>query len=881
TSATGGDSLDFNGVYALGRIYSTGYNAAFDVAEILVYNQLLNNIDRQNVENYLYYKYATPPINLGPDISIAYGMCGVSIDATARYADYHWSTGDTTQAINITQSGNYSVTVTNGFGETSTDDVYVNFPQINVHDTVLCLGSAVAFSSLLGNDYSYLWLPDSITTNSINITQPGTYSLTVFDTLGCQRTQTFTVVVDSFPVQASLGPDRNICQGDYITLTNGAQQAVSYLWSDNSGNSYLPINGAPGTTPAYSVTVTNANGCLAVDTVILNINGVMPTVAFSNDSVCQGSATHFTDLSSVTAPYTIASRLWDFGDSTASTAQNPAHIYAEDGIYQAVLTVVTDSGCTRSFQNAVMVFSVPAVNFLPYEGCSGVAVHFSDITECPYGNVNSWHWEFGDSYGAGNDTSIQPNPVYTYDSAGTFTVSLVVASVAGCVDSAAHTITVKASPEVAFSNTAACAGNLVYFTNETIIPPWESITYYQWKFGDGTVSAVSNPSHIFDTAGTYDVTLTVRSLSGCEVSATIPVVIGAIPEAAFGYTNNCFHITSQFSDSSTSTQGLVNQWEWDFGGLGTSSMQNPGFMFPDTGNYVVSLTVVTDHGCADSTSATVRVYPLPVAAFDLDPEYGIPPLPVNFTNQSVGADHFLWAFGDGDTDTVAEPVHTFLTQGIFNVLLTAYSANGCYDTISHNAYVLPTSVDIAVKNAMITLTDNRLTVSADLLNMGSRKIEHIDIAMQMENGSIIHEQWYGALMQGDNVHYVFNAQPEVPAGQRVDFVCVTASLLPELEEVMLENNRSCPVLESSFSLSEPYPNPVAGNMVIGYVLPFSGEVSIELYNEMGEMLAELFSGDRPEGYNTQTFDMSALPGGVYALKVVFHDTSLRKKFVKM
>ncbi len=881
---TGGNALNYNGIYALGK-YAASYGAYysnFDMAEMLIFTAVLGNEERKMVEKYLDYKYAGPPVNLGSDINVPYGFCGTLLDAGSRFTHFLWSTGDTTQTFGPTQGGTYSVTATDIFGFLSTDSVQVIMPSLTIfQDTTVCLGDTLHFSVNLGNDYSYLWLPDSITTNTFTISQPGTYSLTVFDTLGCQRTQTFTVVADSFPVQASLGPDRNICQGDNISLQSGAQQAVSYHWSDNSGNSYLPINGTPGTTPAYSVTVTNANGCTAIDTIALHINGVMPAVAFSHDSVCEGSATHFTDLSSVTPPYTIASRLWDFGDSATSTAQNPVHVYAEDGIYPAVLTVVTDSGCMRTFQQDVKVFSMPAVNFLPYEGCSGVAISFADNTACPFGNLTGWHWIFGDTYGTGNDTSVLQNPVYTYDSSGTYLVRLIAASAAGCIDSAAHTITIKKSPAVAFSNTPACAGNLVYFTNETIIPPWETITHYEWQFGDGTVSSGSNPSHIFDTAGIYDVTLTVRSLSGCEVSATMPVVIGAIPVAAFGYANNCIQITSQFSDSSTSTQGVVNQWEWDFGGLGTSSLQNPGFMFPDTGNYVVSLTVATDHGCADSTSATIRVYPLPIAAFDLDPEYGIPPLPVSFTNLSVGAGHFLWAFGDGDTDTVAEPVHTFLLQGIYPVLLTAYSVNGCYDTVSHNAYVLPTSVDIAVRNATLTLQDNRLTVAADLLNIGSRKIEHIDIAMQMENGSIIHEQWYGALMQGEFAHYVFNAQPEIPAGQRVDFVCITASLLPELEEVILENNRSCPVLESNFSLSEPYPNPVAGNVVIGYVLPFSGEVSIELYNEMGEKVTVLFNGERPEGYNAHTFDMSALVGGVHALKVIFHDNALRKKFVKM
>jgi len=247
----------------------------------------------------------------------------------------------------------------------------------------------------------------------------------------------------------------------------------------------------------------------------------------------------------------------------------------------------------------------------------------------------------------------------------------------------------------------------------------------------------------------------------------------------------------------------------------------------------------------------------------------------------VGAGHFLWAFGDGDTDTLAEPVHTFLMQGIYPVLLTAYTANGCFDTVSHRAYVLPTSVDIAVKNATLTLQDNRLTVASDLLNEGSRKIEHFDIAMQLENGNIIHEHWYGALMQGEVVHYIFNAQPEIPAGQNVNFVCVTASLLPELVEDNLLNNRDCPVLEGSFTLSEPYPNPVATNLVIAYILPFTDNVTIEIFNEMGEKVMELFNGERQEGYNAQTFDLSALNGGVYAFKITFHGTALRKKFVKM
>ncbi len=886
-SISQGTSVDMtlNGPFT-NTFYKIGYSQGLsyfkgDIAEIILYNIALPDSNRIKIENYLRSKYA-PPVNIGPDISITHGLCLTTLDAGGRFTHFLWSTGDTTQTLALNQSGTYAVTVTDIFGFLSSDTIQVNMPTFyEIQDTGLCLGDTLGFSFNLGNDYTYLWLPDSITTGTFTITQPGTYSLTVFDTLGCQRTQSFTVAADSFPVQASLGPDRNICQGDNISLQNGAQQAVSYHWSDNSGNSYLPINGAPGTTPAYSVTVTNANGCLAMDTILLNINGVMPAVAFSHDSVCEGSATHFTDLSSVTPPYSIASRLWDFGDSTTSTVQNPVHVYPDGGIYHVSLTLVTDSGCTRTFQKNVKVFSQPDVNFLPYGGCSGVAISFADNTSCPYGNLTGWHWDFGDTYGTGNDTSVLQNPVYTYDSSGTYLVKLIAASAAGCMDSTEHTIIIKQSPGVDFSNTTACASQVVYFTDQSIIQPWETITDFEWQFGDGTVSSVSNPSHLFDTAGIYHVTLTIKTLSGCEVSRTKDVVIGAIPEASFGYMNNCIYSTSHFTDSSTSAQGSINYWDWNFSNLGTSSLQNPGFVFPDTGIYVVSLMVKTDHDCADSVSASIRIYPLPTAAFDLDPEYGIPPLPVSFTNLSTGASSFLWAFGDGDTATGSDPVHTFETQGIFDILLTAYSGLGCSDTVSHKAYVLPTTVDISVLNTSTSLNGNILNVATNLMNVGSRKIEHIDVAMQLENGNIIHEHWHGSMMQGEVVHYIFNAQPEIPAGQNVRFVCVTASLLPELVEDDLSNNRDCPVLEGSFTLSEPYPNPVVTNLVIAYILPFGGNVTIEIFNDMGERVKELFNGERQEGYNAQTFDLSALNGGVYAFKITFHDTALRKKFVKM
>ncbi|MEI6122896.1 MAG: PKD domain-containing protein [Bacteroidota bacterium] len=877
-----GTSSTFTAVYnTIGaRTNSLPAWSSGDIAEIIVFDTNISNTNRVQVENYLNYKYAGPPVNLGPDITIAYGMCGTSLDAGSRFTHYHWSTGDTTQTINITQSGQYSVTATNVFGILSSDTVNITLPSITVHDTAFCLGSPIVLHGNMGSVYNYLWQPGNVASPNFTISQAGTYSLTVYDTLGCHRTKTFSVTADSFAVIASLGPDKKICKGDYIGLVSGAQQAVSYLWSDASGNSLLTINDAFGTHPTYSVTVSSANGCMARDTITLNVNGVKPIAAFVSDSVCFGLPTSFTNLSSVVSPFNLVSRAWNFGDSSTATVTNPQHLYTAAGYYPVSLTVTTDSGCIATIQKTTKVFSIPTVNFLPYQGCNAVPIAFLDKTLCPFGTLTHWQWKFNDTYGAGYDTSTMKNPTYTFDSVGTYAVKLISVSQGGCTDSVISNVLIKKSPRVDFSATDACAGNLVYFNDITPLEPWETVNYRQWDFGDGGTASVSNPSHIFSAAGSYTVSLTLKTSSGCEITRTKALEIGGKAVSNFTFANNCENNITQFTDISTVSPGSITAWHWNFDGMATSSQQNPGFVFADTGTFHVSLWVNTDHNCPDSISLPVAVLPAPHANFTLNPEYGIPPLAVNFANLSSAADSYIWAFGDGILSSVSNPVHTYTTQGTFIVLLTAYNANGCSDTLSHNVYVFPTTVDIDLMQAYVQTVNNRLLVSADLMNIGTRKIDSIDMSFVMENGSVIHEQWHGELFEGESLPFVFTSSPELPTATDVNYICVRASL-PGLQEDSVANNRKCVVLKNDFFALEPYPNPFTNTFTLAYILPFSDKVVIEIYDVMGNAIGELYNGMGAEGYNSLQLDMSTLIEGVYTYKISFRDKVLHKKIVKM
>ncbi len=862
-----------------GGVPPSGVYLNGDISEILIFNKLLTTNEKMIVENYLSYKYA-PPVNLGPDINIEYGLCDTTLDAGSRFTHFLWSTGDTTQTVSVLNSGAYSVTATNIFGQLSTDTVLVSVPDISVSDTLFCLGDTIAFSANLGSAYSYLWLPDSVTSNSLHIISPGTYSLTIFDTNNCQRTKSFSVVADSFAISATLGPDKKICKGDYIGLLNGAQQASGYLWSNGSGNSLLTINDTLGSVSMYSVTVSNNNGCKAEDTIQLMINGIKPIAAFMTDSVCFGNSSHFTNLSFVDPPFQIVNNNWNFGDTSFSSITNPDHLFAEDGYHQVELTVTTDSGCINSVVHNILVFSRPLVSFMPYMGCSEEPITFVDKTLCPFGNITHWNWKFNDLANAGQDTSTSKNPEYIFDTAGVYAVKLVSISSAGCIDSITKNVLIKESPNLNFSFTDACAEHAIYFNDIIGLQPWETILSYDWQFGDGNSSAIANPTHIFDTAGMYNTAFTVLTSSGCKVSIVKPIDVGGVPMVDFVYGNNCIFNLTQFTDNSFVTNDSITYWHWNFNGLGTAAIPNPSFLFPDTGNFIISLRINTSHNCSDSISLPVKIVAAPDARFSFSPEYGVPPLPVTLNNNSIGGNTYLWSFGDTESSTLINPVHTYQNQGIFKVMLNAYNTIGCSDTISARVYVLPTSVDIAVNSITVDEVNGQLFVAADLTNKGTRKIEHIDMAVDFGNGNILHEQWLGTLLEGETLYFLFTVSAEIPKDVDVNFVCVKA-LLPELIDDDPNNNFYCSALKDDFLIMDPYPNPVIDLISFAFILPFSDLVTIDIADGTGRFIKNIYSQMSSEGYNLIQTDLSTLQSGVYCVRIAFRDKILRKKFVKM
>ncbi|MDE4908394.1 PKD domain-containing protein [Methanogenium marinum] len=511
--------------------------------------------------------------------------------------------------------------------------------------------------------------------------------------------------------------------GDEVTFSGSstASNITSWAWDFDDGNSET----GQSQTHTYedegsftvTLTVSDAAGATGTTTESITVAEVtVPPVAsftFLPASPKVGDSVTFTD----TSTGDVADWTWDFGDDTTSNEQSPSHQYSTAQSYTVTLTVSDGESQTNSATQSFIVAAAAAVpvasfDYSPTTPAPGEQVTFTDQSS---NSPTLWNWYFDDG-----GTSIEQNPLHTFTSEGTYTVSLSATNVGGTSNTYTSIITVSdqsLDADFDYSPSSPDAGESITFTDESDGEP----TSWDWDFDDGVTSIAQTPTHSYSSDGEYDVTLTIEDDDGDSDDVTITITVGEgtttltgeKPDAAFTWTPTSPVVGSPVSFTDTSTGDGISEWKWefedpmDFTGNRESTLRNPQHTYQNAGSYDVTL-FVKNSGGSDIILKTITVGTVRLnAKFSASPSSGTAPLTVRFVDSStgVGIESWQWDFGNGQTYDGESPSNiVYSSSGSYTASLEVTDENGDTDEYTTTITVKSPAVATVAQTAAPTAT---------------------------------------------------------------------------------------------------------------------------------------------------------------------------------
>lgn len=431
-----------------------------------------------------------------------------------------------------------------------------------------------------------------------------------------------TCCLAPYTLNMSQTPSQCSAQNGTATATpNGGTAPYTYSWNTT------PVQAtqtATGLTPGqYIVTVTDGTGCTTIDTIIVMGTGSLPFTTSQVNVLCNGGnngAATFTPTGG-TAPFTYT---WNPNVSaTGSATVLTAGVYTVD---------VTDNfGCSNSFTFNITeppLIPISANPSPPDSFCIGGS---TTISVNPSGGAPPYTFNWLN--GPGNTNSITVNPTVTT------TYSCVISDACGNqADTGLVTVTVNPTPTISFSgdDLNGCSPVCVNFTPLSNPP----VATCVWDFGDGDTSNLGLPNHCYVNPGVYTVTLDVVDINGCVNTTTTMAYITVFPDPVAAF-NILTPMPTTMEEANVGFDNLSTGGDtchWDFGDGNVMSDLTCGDvvnMYDDTGTYYVTLIVVNQYGCADTTENAVVIVPEATIY-----------VPNTFTPNGDGKNDIFYAYGE-------------------------------------------------------------------------------------------------------------------------------------------------------------------------------------------------------------------------------------------
>lgn len=647
--------------------------------------------------------------NAGPDVSICQGA-GTTLNGSGGPAGstYTWSTGQTSQSINVMPAGTtvYTLTVSNG-GCSSTDQVVVTVTPPPVADAGLpqeiCDGENVMLTATGGTQNNHYTWSTGQTGASITVSPNGTTIYTVTVTInGCSDTDDVEVTVNPSPT-VDAGLNEQICLGESVTLTADASGGT-YMWSTGQSGSQITVS--PNVTTVYTVTVTD-NGCTSSDQVTVTVTNLIAGIT-PDTEICEGDDINLTatggtsyqwstgqtsstivvsPVNTTTYSVTVSQgACMDEASVEVTVRDNPiAFIEPVDEICAgSSATLIAGGGFTYAWNtghNTAIIDVSPMITTdytvtVSEDGCSSTATITVDVNPSPTAdagpNQNICDEGTADLLATGLSgpgmyewSTGQSTAAITVMPAVTTTYSVTVTNQWNCQDTDDVIVTVNPIPTAnAGVDTMVCSGEDIVLT----ATGGSQNNQYSWSNGDSGASITVAPSN----STTYTVTV---SVNGCADEASVEVVVNPAPTA-----NTSGDETICNGEGVTLSVSGGTDVEWSTGETTNSITVVPAA----TTTYQV--TVTNNFGCEDKENVTVTVINIPVA--NAGPDQMICE-GETATLTGSGATSLLWSTGETDATITVSPVSTTT----YNLIVT--DANGCSATDE----VIVTVNDIPTANA--------------------------------------------------------------------------------------------------------------------------------------------------------------------------------------
>jgi len=677
----------------------------------------------------------SPVLDAGADQGFCRGTGGAQLNATVSGGTtpyyYNWTCNQTNCGLsspyipdpgaNPTETTTYYLQVEDINGCASNiDSVIVSVYEVPIADagpdmsfcrtaTGVTLQGGVAANNQATPPFSYEWTPATgMAPGNSTIAQPYVvpdtttiYTLTVISADGCSSMATTvdtlsTVTVDVLPLPiASAGEDTVLCLGDTLQLLGfgiGAGPDYTFAWTPNDALAALSDSSIanPLASPQFTITyslVVESNGCFSdADQIEVVVNTLPTTSVGPPKDVCLGDSVQLNGLAAGDPDGTLYTYEWIPATGLADPL-DPRTLASPDTTTLYYLFAGSE-GC-RGFVDSLLVEvrSTPIAEILTedFSLCQGdtaqlFSIHSFTTTQSAGPVIYQWSPSIRI-----NDIN-SPNPLVSPLQTSIYTLTVSVAGDCPTTDDVKIEVYPVPNAGIVAASPTICSGSATTLTATGGL----GSASYSWSPTTGLSDPDSGVTQAFpDTTTTYYVTATEAI---CANTDSFTLVVNETPTADYfaSQASGCVGLEVSFLSNVSDANSIV----WDFGdGTVVFNQDNPTHTYTSAGSYPVTLTATGAGGCTDLTQLViVEVTESNFADYTSLPAVGetaiLPNAQFQFTDISPNAVSWLWDFGDGMTSAEMNPLHSYVAQGNYEVILTVVDSGGCSSSITYGPYIV-------------------------------------------------------------------------------------------------------------------------------------------------------------------------------------------------